>query len=330
MLPVIFFLMQYMVSARAGLVNYVDGQVNVRLHEQVTAGAPIETGLQSHVELLLNPGSFLRIGEDSQVVLDSVELSNIAVRIVKGAALIEASDIDKQIPIRVTTGNLQVLIVSSGMYRFSDGTALVLDGRLRTADKSTTVKKGHQITSFHDNYTVSNIVGQPNGELDLWSGQRSEALAKANALAYHDRYSGNAYSLLYYPYWNFYSGRSAWIYSPFLTGFTFIPRGAYRSYYGYRFVSIGAFAGMAAFPSHPWIAAGAPQSQRPSAGSASSRPAVVPGSRAGTGSGGGHQNGSGGGFGGGRTGSSSGGFGGGHGGGRMGGARSGGHGGGHR
>jgi len=95
MLPVIFFLMQYMVSAKAGLVNYVDGQVNVRLHEQITAGTPIETGLQSHVELLLNPGSFLRIGEDSQVVLDSVELSNIAVRIVKGAALIEAISINK-------------------------------------------------------------------------------------------------------------------------------------------------------------------------------------------------------------------------------------------
>ncbi len=336
MLPVIFFLMQYMVSAKAGLVNYVDGQVNVRLHEQITAGTPIETGLQSHVELLLNPGSFLRIGEDSQVVLDSVELSNIAVRIVKGAALIEASDIDKQIPIRVTTGNLQVLIVSSGAYRFSDGTALVLEGRLRTADKSRTIKKGRQITSFGDSYTVSNIVVRPTGELDLWSSQRSEALAKANALAYHDRYSGNAYAFWYYPYypyWNVYSNGSAWIYSPFLTGFTFIPRGAYRSYYGYRFVSIGAFAGISAFPAHSWITAGAPHPQRPSTGSTSPHPTVVPGSRAGGGFGGGHQNGSGGGFGGNRTGGSGGGFGGGGhpgGGGRMGGARGGGHGGGRR
>ena len=317
MLPVIFFLLQYMVSAKAGLVNYVDGQVNVRLHEQITAGAPIETGLQSHVELLLNPGSFLRIGEDSQVVLDSVELSNTAVRIVKGAALIEASDIDKQIPIRVTTGNLQVLIVSPGTYRFSDGTALVLEGKLRTADQSTTIKRGHQVTSFGDSYTVSNIVVQPNGELDLWSSQRSAALAKANALAYHDHYSGNAYSFWYYPYWNVYSGRSAWIYSPFLTGFTFIPRGSYRSYYGYRFVSIGAFAGGSAFPAHPWITGGAPRPQRPSTGSVSPRPTVVPSSRAGGGFGGGHQNGSGGGFGGGH-------------GRRMGGARGGGHGGGRR
>ena len=336
MLPVIFLLMQYMVSAKAGLVNYVDSQVNVRLHEQITAGAPIETGLQSHVELLLNPGSFLRIGEDSQVVLDSVELSNIAVRIVKGAALIEASDIDKQIPIRVTTGNLQVLIVSPGTYRFSDGTALVLEGKLRTADKSTSIKKGHQITSFGDSYTVSNIVARPTGELDLWSSQRSAALAKANALAYHDRYSGNAYSFWYYPYypyWNVYSSRSAWIYSPFLTGFTFIPRGAYRSYYGYRFVSIGAFAGISAFPARPWITAGAPHTQRPSTESASPHPAIVPGSRSGDGLGGGGQNGSGGGFGGRHQNGSGGGFGGGgppSGGGRMGGARSGGHGGGRR
>src|SRR6058998_1989586 len=288
MLPVIFFLLQYMVSAKAGLVNYVDGQVNVRLHEQITAGAPIETGLQSHVELLLNPGSFLRIGEDSQVVLDSVELSNTAVRIVKGAALIEASDIDKQIPIRVTTGNLQVLIVSPGTYRFSDGTALVLEGKLRTADKSTTIKRGHQVTSFGDSYTVSNIVVQPNGELDLWSSQRSAALAKANALAYHDHYSDNAYSFWYYPYWNVYSGRSAWIYSPFLTGFTFIPRGGYRSYYGYRFVSIGTFAGVSAFTARPWTSGASPHPQPP---------AVVPGSRSGGGSGGGHQTGAGGGAG---------------------------------
>src|SRR5207253_7461699 len=98
MLAAVFLLMQYMVSAKAGLVNYVDGQANVRVHDQIVAGAPVETGPQSHVELLLNPGSFLRIGENSTVVLDSVELSKIAVRIVQGAVLIEAGDIDKQIP----------------------------------------------------------------------------------------------------------------------------------------------------------------------------------------------------------------------------------------
>src|SRR5207237_3989121 len=120
----IFHLMQYMISSIAVLFNYVDGQANVRVHEQIITGAPVETGPQSHVELLLNPGSFLRIGENSTVVFDSVELSRIAVRIVQGTALIEAGDIDKQIPIGVTSGPLQALIVSAGTYRFSDGTPL--------------------------------------------------------------------------------------------------------------------------------------------------------------------------------------------------------------
>src|SRR5260370_21432266 len=104
MLPLAFVLMQFMISAKAGLVNYVDGQTNVHLREQVAAGSPIETGPNSHAELLLNPGSFLRLDENSTVVLDSVELTNIAVRVVAGNALVEAADIATRTPIRITPG----------------------------------------------------------------------------------------------------------------------------------------------------------------------------------------------------------------------------------
>ncbi len=249
MLTLVFVLMQYMVSAKAGLVNYVDGQANVTLHEQVAAGTPIQTTAQAHVELLLNPGSFLRIGGGSNVVMDSVELDHIAVRIVEGSALVEAADIDKHAPIRVTTGNLQTLIVSRGLYRFSGGTAIVLDGKLRINDKSTTVKKGHQVTFLPDNYVIQTITTRPSDELDRWSQQRSADLAKANALAYHDRSHANTYSSVgFYPYWSPFINRPAWIYSPLLGGFTFFPLGGYRSYYGYRFVPLSAFGGSAVFP----------------------------------------------------------------------------------
>ena len=76
--------MQFMISAHAGLVNYVEGPVNVQLHQQLGVGSPVQTGLQGHAEILLNPGSFLRVGENSTVVLDSVELNQIVVRIVHG------------------------------------------------------------------------------------------------------------------------------------------------------------------------------------------------------------------------------------------------------
>lgn len=89
MLPVAFVLMQFIVSARPGLVNYFDGLANVHMHEQIPAGKPIETGPNSHIEVLLNPGSFLRVAENSTVVFDSVELTNIAVRVVSGGAFLE-------------------------------------------------------------------------------------------------------------------------------------------------------------------------------------------------------------------------------------------------
>src|ERR1700730_1968997 len=107
-------LMQFMISAKAGLVNYVEGQTKVSLHQQVLAGAPIQTGPQSHAEVLLNPGSFLRLDQNTTVVFDSVELTDIELRVVTGAVLIESAELDKQTPIHVTTGNLKTVILSSG------------------------------------------------------------------------------------------------------------------------------------------------------------------------------------------------------------------------
>jgi hypothetical protein len=243
MIAFLLVLMQFMISAKAGLVNYVDGQATVTLHEQVPPGVPIQTGLQSYVEILLNPGSFLRLDENSTVVLDSVELTNIAVRVVSGTAIIETANIDKDSPIKVASGSLPVLIVSPGVYRFSDDTASVLDGKLRTLDSSVTVKKGQQVTQIGNHYEKSKIAASAVSDgLDGWSEQRSAELARANAMAYRDRSINGFYqSGAYFPVWGFGPNSAAWIYSPSLSGFTFFPPRTYRSFYGYSFVPIFGF-----------------------------------------------------------------------------------------
>ncbi|PYS55071.1 MAG: hypothetical protein DMG13_05760 [Acidobacteria bacterium] len=244
MLAMTLLLMQFMVSARAGLVNDVDGQANVGLHQQVPAGAPIQTGPQSHVEILLNPGSFLRLDENSTIVLDSVELTNIAVRVVTGAVLIESAGVDKHAPIRVTTGNLRSLILARGVYRFSGDTASVIDGKLRPADSSITVKKGQEVTPAGDGYEKVKLgVNTGPAGLERWSERRSSELARANAMAYRERSNGSLYSYgAYYPEWGLFANHAAWLYSPLLSGFTFIPQRSYRSYWGYRFVPRFVFA----------------------------------------------------------------------------------------
>ena len=44
MTVLIIIALQYIVSAKAGWVNYVDGQVSVQMHQQAAVDMPIETG----------------------------------------------------------------------------------------------------------------------------------------------------------------------------------------------------------------------------------------------------------------------------------------------
>jgi len=244
MFRALIVVMQFMISAQAGLVNYVEGPVNVQLHQQIPAGTPIQTGPQGHAEILLNPGSFLRVGENSTVILDSVELTQIAVRVVNGIALIESAEVDKHAPIRVTTGNLTTLILSKGLYRFSGDTASIIDGKLRTADSSVTAKKGQQITAIDNRYDKRTVTLTAEAtELDRWSERRSAQLAAANALAYREKSTGGLLAYGGSPYWGLYPSRSVWLYSLPLNGFTLIPRSTYKSYWGFRFAPTFAFGG---------------------------------------------------------------------------------------
>jgi len=120
--------MQFIISAKAGLVNAVEGAPNVRLQQQVAAGELIQTGSTGRVEILLNPGTFLRLGENSEAVLDSVDLTNIQLRILSGSAVIECEAVEKDSPIRVTDENETALISKPGTYRFpKDGASASLD-----------------------------------------------------------------------------------------------------------------------------------------------------------------------------------------------------------
>ena len=185
MLQAAFIVMQFIISAKAGLVNAVDGPANVQVHQQLQAGAPIETAPRGMVEVLLNPQTFLRLGENSEAVLDSVDLTNIAVRVQAGSAIIDSSSIEKDSPIRVTDGSLTVLITSPGLYEFSVNTASVVQGELRTEDSTRTVTKGWQITARGDqdvSYEEAKIdPSEPVTALQQWNQDRSQQIASADA-----------------------------------------------------------------------------------------------------------------------------------------------------
>jgi hypothetical protein len=239
----LWLVMQFIISAHAGLVNYVDGPTNVRVHDQVAAGIPIETSAGGRAEILLNPGSFLRLDQNTKVVLDSVDLTNIAIHVLAGNAMVETASVDRHSPIMVTTGKLHTKVVAAGLYRFSGDTAGVLDGRLQVADSSRAVKKGKEVTAIGSQFQETPLVSDASFDaLDQWSAQRAAVLARANTLAYYRQSTGS-----YFPFgWSasslgYIGAGSGWIYSPFLNGYTFIPQQSYQSYYGYSFVPAPVF-----------------------------------------------------------------------------------------
>jgi hypothetical protein len=215
--------MQLVVAAKAGLVNYVQGTTNVKATQLVPVANPILTGPNGYVELLLTPGSYLRMGNNTEVVLDSVELSNVAVRVVQGVAIVEVVDIDHTFPIQMTTGNVQVKIADPGIYEFGNGHATVIEGKLLAIDSDTTFKKGWQV-SYSGTYMTRKVSDGEISALDIFSKTRSEKIAAANMeLAPVVKNSG------------YHSSAPIWMYSPAYALWTYMPFGNARSPYGYRY-----------------------------------------------------------------------------------------------
>jgi hypothetical protein len=221
-------LLQYVVSVKAGLVNDVQGTANVATMQTVNVGRPIRTGGDGYVEILLRPGSFLRLGENSEATLDDADLANVKVTILHGPALVEAAEINKDHPITVTTGNLTTRIRNTGIYRFENGVATVLQGKLQTGDSNLTYEKGWQVF-YQDNYRARKTGKMLETNLDAYSQSRSGVIAEANlSMVSSLGYGGTAG----------YSDFDIWLFSPYLRLYTYIPRSDYRSPYGNRYYAV--------------------------------------------------------------------------------------------
>jgi hypothetical protein len=129
---------QDIISAKAGLVYFVQGSVSIErqrlpigaVTRRVDQGEALfsETG---RAEVLLNPGTVLRIGDLTRIRMDSVELTNARISIEAGSAVVtvrQPPNIDR---VEIRIGGAVVLLKGDGLYRF-DADSLGVDApRLR-------------------------------------------------------------------------------------------------------------------------------------------------------------------------------------------------------
>lgn len=260
-------------SVTPGTINYIEGQVSVdaqplgpKTSVALQPGQTLATGPNGFAEVLLTPGAFLRIGNNSQVRFVAAGLANSQAQIDRGAAIAEVDQFIKGTNLSVVMNNATAQIEKKGLYDFDANhqAVKVLDGKLRVteANASKTIGKDDQVllaaTPLNKSgFDKNSVKAEP---LYVWSEARSRDESQANVgLAQNVAAYGGWYGPGWYwdPYWSFYAYLPAdgFLYSPFgwgfyspaFIGYWGIPFGYYGHYgYGHRGVYHGRVGGVAA------------------------------------------------------------------------------------
>jgi hypothetical protein len=251
-------------QAVPGTINYVEGQASLN-GETLGPGAAGYTVAQpgqaidtqaGFVEVLLTPGAFLRIGHNSQVVMQSLGLANVQVQVVRGSAMVEVADLVKGTIMQVSMNGAMTQVEKHGLYEFDANQQLVrvLDGKAKLVAGShvKNIDKGDQVVLTNENlksHGFDKQVAQAD-PLYVWSKARSEAEAQANvAVASNVAVYGGWYGPGWYwdPFWAEYAflPGAGFLYSPFGWGFYspgFVYAAPlYRGFYGHAFYGRGFY-----------------------------------------------------------------------------------------
>lgn len=225
-----------------GTVNYVEGSVSIdgaalstnqNGHTALQRNQTLATGA-GKAEILLSPGAFLRVGDNSEIRMIAPELVSPQVEVVRGTAMLEVDNKMKDAGIAVLERDASISVLKEGLYRFdsSDGRIAVVDGKLKVSENghAKTIGKGEQIVLDSDPKlkTVS-FDRKAKDELYVWSEIRSGYLANANAATAQRIYSG------YGPYRG-----DGWYWNPSFAMYSWLPGdGYFYSPFGYPFFSLG-------------------------------------------------------------------------------------------
>lgn len=231
-------------AGRPGTVNYVEGDVMLNgapLNEtsigvaELKAGQTLETR-QGKAEMLMTPGVFLRLGDNSELQLTTAGLTDTQVTLVHGKAMVEATQIFKGTDLAVSVADSTATLEKKGLYEFNadrpdlrvyDGQAIVMAN-----DRHVKVKKGHETELTGVLHARKFDRDQQDG-LYAWSNVRSQTLAEASASYARTYADGGGYGFT-----GWYG--AGWYWNPWYSMYSFVPGdGIFYSPFGWPFYSPG-------------------------------------------------------------------------------------------
>jgi hypothetical protein len=232
--------------ARPGSINYVEGKASIGTQDlgpnspgsvELEKGQTLRTE-DGKVELLLTPGVFLRVADNSSVRMASPDLANTEVAIEKGRAAVEVLDIHKENNIRISLNDTNTKLLNKGLYDFDahQNQIRVFKGKadVYAGDQKVTLTSERELTlNTSGKLKPQNFdTRQYEDDFFRWSALRSGYLSEASvdeARLYIGVGPG-----WYRPGWY----GPGWYWDPNFFVFTFLPAdGIFYSPFGWGFYS---------------------------------------------------------------------------------------------
>lgn len=242
---------RYVISAKAGGVNYVLGTVNVVRTEgksgqllkgdKLSIGDRVSTGADGRAEILLNPGSYLRLGANSAFEFKTTDLDDLELMLGSGSAMFEVFATE-DFTVTVNTPKTKFRLIESGIYRVDAGTdgvgtVAVWKGKAIIGDdEKAIVKSGREGTITGATTSIAKFDRDEKGDLEIWSKDRAKELAKVTGRLQRDNMRTALMRSFLGRQWNMYSSFGLWVWDPFSRSNCFLPFGyGWGSPYGYWF-----------------------------------------------------------------------------------------------
>lgn len=230
-----------------GTVNYVEGTVtldNQTINGRSVGSAQLNPGdvlatQAGKAEVLLTPGVFLRVDNNSAVKMVSPDLIHTQIELVSGRAAVEVDELFKQNDLEVVDDAVTTQLVKPGFYEFSavEPEVQVFEGKAAVEvnpGKYKVVKDHHEfaLTATAGDQSLAKEkpadfdVKKAQDDLYNWNSLRSEYVAEANNQI-APQYAGAA---------GFAPG---WYWDPYAWNYTFIGVDPFWSPFGWGFYPYG-------------------------------------------------------------------------------------------
>jgi hypothetical protein len=255
---------QSITAARSGTLHYSEGDVSidgtpyeakVSKFPEIKEQSVLSTG-KGRAEVLLTPGVFLRMGEDSSIRMLDTRLTSTRVDVLSGMVTLESDDPQmsvKNSPVTLLYKDYEIRMLTHGLVEItSDPSQMKVfkgEAEVATADNRVVVRDGH-LLPFSAGLTTEKFDGKTGDDLYLWTRDRSGDLSAANMSSARTLSSGSGYGFANGSGSGAWNG--GWYFNPFFDMYTYVPgAGTMWNPFGYGFFSPATIYGYYA-PTNYW------------------------------------------------------------------------------